>query len=55
MTLYHGSNQDIVEVDLLKGMSYKDFGRGFSDSRLRYCLPYGEEEGSIVNGGTYSD
>lgn len=29
MTLYHGSNQDIVEVDLLKGMSFKDFGRGF--------------------------
>lgn len=29
MTLYHGSNQDIAEVDLLKGMSYKDFGRGF--------------------------
>ena len=29
MMLYHGSNQDIVEVDLLKGMSFKDFGRGF--------------------------
>lgn len=29
MTLYHGSYQDIEEVDLSKGMSYKDFGRGF--------------------------
>ena len=28
MTLYHGSNQDIAEVDLLKGMSYKDFVDG---------------------------
>ena len=31
MTLYHGSNQDIVEVDLLKGMSYKDFVDGNRD------------------------
>ena len=29
MILYHGSNQDIEEVDLSKGMRYKDFGRGF--------------------------
>ena len=29
MILYHGSNQDIEEVDLAKGMRYKDFGRGF--------------------------
>lgn len=29
MILYHGSNQDIEEVDLSKGMRYKDFGKGF--------------------------
>lgn len=29
MILYHGSNQDIEDVDLSKGMRYKDFGRGF--------------------------
>lgn len=29
MILYHGSNQDIGEVDLSKGMRYKDFGSGF--------------------------
>ena len=29
MTLYHGSNQDIVSIDLEKGLMYKDFGKGF--------------------------
>lgn len=29
MILYHGSNCEIEKIDLLKGKSYKDFGRGF--------------------------
>ena len=29
MKLYHGSNQDIVTIDLAKGLRYKDFGMGF--------------------------
>ena len=29
MILYHGSNQDIVTIDLAKGLRYKDFGMGF--------------------------
>ncbi len=29
MNLYHGTNIDIVEIDLTKGNRYKDFGQGF--------------------------
>lgn len=29
MKLYHGTNQDIEDIDLTKGLAYKDFGRGF--------------------------
>lgn len=29
MILYHGSNAEIVEVDLSRCMPYKDFGKGF--------------------------
>ena len=29
MKLYHGTNADIESIDLTKGLSYKDFGRGF--------------------------
>lgn len=29
MTLYHGTNEDIVEIDLTRGLRYKDFGKGF--------------------------
>ena len=29
MKLYHGTNTDIVKIDLAKGLRYKDFGRGF--------------------------
>lgn len=29
MNLYHGTNIDIVEIDLTKGNKYKDFGQGF--------------------------
>ena len=29
MILYHGSNRDIVTIDLAKGLRYKDFGMGF--------------------------
>lgn len=29
MKVYHGSNCDIVEIDLTKDSRYKDFGRGF--------------------------
>ena len=29
MTLYHGTNADIEKIDLTKGLSYKDFGKGF--------------------------
>jgi hypothetical protein len=29
MILYHGTNQDIEEIDLSKGLKHKDFGKGF--------------------------
>lgn len=29
MILFHGTNVDIEEVDLAKGMRHKDFGKGF--------------------------
>lgn len=29
MTLYHGSNMDIMEIDLTRGMQHKDYGKGF--------------------------
>lgn len=29
MKLYHGTNQDIVKIDLAKGLKFKDFGKGF--------------------------
>ncbi len=29
MKLYHGTNDDIIEIDLSKGMIHKDFGKGF--------------------------
>ena len=28
MKLYHGTNQDIVSIDLKMGLRYKDFGKG---------------------------
>jgi len=41
MILYHGSNVEIVEIDLQKSRPNKDFGRGFylsadHDQALRY-------------------
>lgn len=35
MILFHGSNQIIREIDLTKGRSFKDFGRGFYATDLR--------------------
>ncbi len=29
MILYHGTNTDIENIDLTKGLRYKDFGKGF--------------------------
>lgn len=29
MILYHGTNQDIIDIDLTAGLKYKDFGQGF--------------------------
>lgn len=29
MTLYHDTNEDIVSIDLTKGLRFKDFGKGF--------------------------
>ena len=29
MKLYHGTNADIENIDLSRGMRYKDFGKGF--------------------------
>ena len=29
MILYHGSNEDILSIDLQKGLRFKDFGKGF--------------------------
>lgn len=29
MILYHGTNEDIGNIDLTRGLQYKDFGKGF--------------------------
>jgi hypothetical protein len=29
MSLYHGTNQDIEKIDLSRGLTHKDFGKGF--------------------------
>ena len=29
MLVYHGTNADIAEIDLTKGIRFKDFGQGF--------------------------
>lgn len=29
MILYHGTNDDILSIDLQKGLRFKDFGKGF--------------------------
>ena len=29
MRLYHGTNQDIEKIDLSRGLTHKDFGKGF--------------------------
>lgn len=34
MILYHGSNIDIVQIDLSKSKPYKDFGKGFYLSEI---------------------
>ena len=34
--LYHGSNQEIGEIDLSRGLPDKDFGRGFYLTHLRH-------------------
>lgn len=34
MKLYHGSNQPVETIDLSKGKSFKDFGRGFYMTHL---------------------
>lgn len=36
MRLYHGSNQEIGEIDLSRGLPDKDFGRGFYVTQLRH-------------------
>ena len=33
MKLYHGSNQLVTQIDLLKSKDFKDFGRGFYMTR----------------------
>ena len=35
MQVYHGSYTKIVEIDLSKGQTNKDFGRGFYDEQQR--------------------
>lgn len=29
MKLYHGTNQDIVSINISHGLQFKDFGKGF--------------------------
>ena len=54
MILYHGSNVEIVEIDLQKSRPNKDFGRGFylsadRDQALRMALFKTKiEEGDIT-------
>ena len=37
MTLYHGTNVNFDEIDLLKGLPCKDFGRGFYTTDSLEC------------------
>lgn len=42
MRLYHGSDQEISEIDLTRGLPDKDFGQGFYLTHLRHrtsCQP----------------
>lgn len=52
MRLYHGSNQPILNIDLLKGQKYKDFGRGFYTTHLRQQAEYWSKRICDRFGGT---
>jgi len=43
MILYHGTNVSFDEIDLAKGLSGKDFGRGFYMTDSLDCAERGAE------------
>ena len=40
MILYHGTNTEIAQIDLMQCRPFKDFGRAFylSEIRLLWCI-----------------
>lgn len=43
MKLYHGTNIDFKAIDLTKSNQYKDFGRGFYLTVVKFCQPETDE------------
>ena len=51
MQLYHGSNIEIIDIDLNKCKPYKDFGRGFYLSRIEEQAALMARRTSRIYGG----
>lgn len=52
MILYHGTNQDIENIDITKGLKYKDFGMGFYLTSDRTTAVRMAQKKARVFGGT---
>ena len=52
MKLYHGSNQEIIRIDLLKCRPFKDFGRGFYLTNIRTQAEKMAQRVARIYGGT---
>ena len=52
MILYHGSNQQIVTIDLSKGKKFKDFGQGFYTTHIKKQAEYWSRRITDRFGGT---
>ena len=52
MKLYHGTNVDIQSIDLLKGLRYKDFGKGFYLTSARATAIRMAQKKARLFGGT---
>jgi hypothetical protein len=50
MKVYHGSNFEIIDIDLSKCEPYRDFGRGFYVTSIREQAAYWAERKGYDNG-----
>lgn len=55
MILYHGSNQDIKEIDLTKTRPNKDFGQGFYLTADKEQAMQMAKQKVVQSGGTADD